>query len=814
MAMKTGFLLSVVTATILLLPVSLAAQQQSAIIRGLVAGTDGQPVAHATVTLLDQLGSQVAATRTQADGRFRLEDVAPGTYTLLAESPPQRSDARIVTVQAALPLDVELTLAARIAESVIVQGTTEAPPVTTRMTIAGEALRQMPTRLPSRGMQQMLATLPGWASEDNGLLHVRGVDDGFLYVEDGVPVYDRLDTVFGIAPDPASIGSMNVLTGYIPPEYGLKSGAVIEVQSSTASRTGWAANLDTGIGSDAVRSLRALGGGPVGSRASLGLSVASERSDRFLDPVHPDNLHNEGGVFSGQAHLSVLTSETDLVKINVAGGRSRYQVPHGAAQEEARQDQRQRLLQDSQSGSWQRFWSDTMVSQLAVYRRHVNAGLRSSPTDTPLSARSDRQQDRLGVLAGVTYQRNRHTVKFGFEAARLTLREDFSFAVTDAEAAEAAEISERAAEFTVEDPFRFHDAASRNQWAFYAQDRVRATDRFTVDFGIRFDRTHLLIPASQWSPRIGLAYSWPATATTVRASLNRFFQPPQPEHLLLSSSAAARALSPFADPEGNDADDTGGAELEPERQTAWEVGVDQWFAGAVRLDVAYWSRHVRHYADPNVFFGTTMIFPNSVASGHARGLDLRLEMARYRGWSSYVSYAVSKVEQVGPINGGLFLEENILEIGPGTRFTPDHDQRHVSAAGLTYQRVSRGFSASLAAQYGSGTPLEVEEDDLADLMERPGAELADFERGRVRPRTIFDVTLSQTLHRGRRTETSARVSVLNLTSRASALNFGNPFSGTHFGAPRSIRAELRFGFSPSRPADDPSHASKPQWRHR
>ncbi|MBF8301061.1 MAG: TonB-dependent receptor, partial [Acidobacteria bacterium] len=149
-----------------------------------------------------------------------------------------------------------------------------------------------------------------------------------------------------------------------------------------------------------------------------------------------------------------------------------------------------------------------MVSQLAMYRRHVDAGLRSSPNDTPLSASSDRQHERLGVLAGLTYQRSRHTAKFGFEAARLKLREDFSFAVTDPEEAEAAEISERAAEFTAEDAFLFHDRASRIQWAFYAQDRVRATDRFTVDFGIRFDRTHLLIPASQWSPRVGLAYSW------------------------------------------------------------------------------------------------------------------------------------------------------------------------------------------------------------------------------------------------------------------------------------------------------------------
>lgn len=774
----------------LLMPGMAFARQQSALVRGIVAGADGQPVSGATVTLLDQLGTRVAATVSEPGGRFRFEEVPPGTYRVMAEAPSQRSDARLVIVQGVLPVDVELTLAARLAESVIVQGAGEAPPVTTRMTIAGDALRQLPTRLPSRAVQQVLATLPGWASEDNGMLHIRGVDDGVLYVEDGVPVYDRVDALFGIASDAASVGSVNVLTGYIPPEYGLKSGAVIELQSSAAARSGWAGSADVGLGTDALRSVRALGGGPAGRRTTFGLSVASERSDRFLDPVHPDNLHNAGGVVSGEGHVSVLASDRDLVRAKVAAGRSRYQVPHGVVQETAGQDQRQRLLQSSTSGSWQRFWSDAVVSQFAMYRRHLDADLRSSPNDTPLSASSERRHDRLGVLAAVTHHRDRHTLKMGLEAARLNLREDFSFAVTDADAAEDAEISERASEFTGENPFRFSDRATPRQWSFYLQDSVRTTERFTIDFGIRFDRIRLLVPASQWSPRVGAAYRSPSTGTTLRASVNRFFQPPQPEHLLLSSSPAARELSPFVD---DDDDESGGAELEPERQTAWETGVEQWLAGVLRFDAAYWSRHVRNYADPNVFFGTTIIFPNSVARGMARGFDLRVEMPRYRGWSSYVSYTLAKVEQVGPINGGLFLEENILAIGSGTRFTPDHDQRHVSAAGLTYQNAARGFLASMAARFESGTPLEVEEDDLDELMERPGSALVDFDNGRVRPRLVFDLTASQTLQRARRTETSVRIGVFNLTNDEYALNFGNPFSGTHFGAPRTVRVDLRVG---------------------
>ena len=795
--------IAALAAAILLAPAPAWAQQQFATIRGVVNGSDGQAFAGATVTLLDQLGTRVAATETAPTGRFQFEQVAPGTYTLFAEAPalaagaaasagapPERSDARVIIVQAALPIDVALTLAPHIAETVVVEATAEAPPVTTRMTIAGDALRQMPTRLPSRGVQEVLATLPGWTSEDNGVLHVRGVDDGVLYVEDGVPVYDRLDTLFGIAPDPGGVGSMNVLTGYIPPEFGLKAGAVIEVQSPTAQRTDWTASVDLGIGSDALRSARTLAGGPIGGRATLGMSIAAERSDRFLDPVDPDNFHNEGGVLSGEAHVTLAGADSDLIRLNGGVARSRYQVPHGATQQAAGQDERQRLLQDSESGSWQRVWSSSTATQVAMYRRKIHADLLSSPGDTPLSASSDRQQERLGVLAGLTRQRNRHTFKVGFEVARLRLFEDFSFAVTDPLAAEEADLSERAAEFSLADPFRFEGRASRVQWSFYVQDRFSASDRLTVDAGVRFDRSRLLIPAMQWSPRLGVAYYWPESRTTVRGSVNRFFQPPQPEHLLLSSSPAARALSPFA-ASGNDGDQSGGADLEPERQTAWEIGVEQRFAGAFRFDVAYWSRHVRNYTDPNVFFGTTIIFPNSVATGRASGADVRLEMPRYRGWSAYLSYTNSRVVQFGPINGGLFLEENIVNIGPGTRFIPDHDQRHVSAAGVTYQRPARGFSASMSVGHESGTPLDVE--SLADLLDRPGAELVDFDRGRVRPRTVFDLSVSQLVQRRDHAETSVRLSVLNFTNHAYALNFGNPFSGTHFGAPRTVRVEVRVG---------------------
>jgi hypothetical protein len=771
------------------LAVHAVAQLQQGTIQGKVLGPDGSPIDGAVVTLLDGLGDPLNAVSSVA-GQFRFTNVAPGTYSLRADAPPLRAILRTLTVGGALPVRIELRLSAVAAEQIIVRvDQFDAGSMTTRVTLAGNAVRRAPARIRSRGLQDAIATTPGWATEDNGLLHVRGVDDGFLYVIDGVPVYERLDGLFGVAPDPAMIDSVNVLTGYVPPEFGFKSGGVIEVRSVRRAADTWSGSFDFGVGSDDAGDFSTVAGGPVGRSPALTLGLAGLTSSRFLDPVHPDGLHNRGGTLSGGGQFAWNLSSSSALTTVAGFGRSNFDVPHGEEQEEAGQDQRQRLRNSWQTVSWQHSWSGTTVSQIAGYHRVGSATLIGGPRDTPLFTNADRGLRRVGVLAGVTHHRGRHLLKVGAEASRLALRETFTFAVTDPDEAEEAELSDEVIEHTPDQPFLFHDAADPTLFSVYLQDSIRAMDRLTLDLGIRADWSRLLTRASQWSPRAGASYRWPSTQTTVRASFGRFFQPPQPENVLLASCAAARELSPFTDETG-----AGGAELSPERQTAIELAVDQVIARSVRLDVSHWRRRVRHVADPSVFFGTTIIFPNTVAKGRASGIDVRLEVPRRRGWSEYLSYANSRVVQFGPITGGLFLEEEVIEIGPGTAFTPDHDQRHVGAFGVTYDHERRGLSVAVTGRYESGTPLEVEEDELDELHERPGAELVDFDRGRVKPRQVFDVSLVQRLLRGRRVDLSLRVAALNMTGERWAYNFGNPFSGTHFGPGRTIHAGLRASF--------------------
>jgi outer membrane receptor protein involved in Fe transport len=758
------------------------AQLQLSAVSGRVLGPDGAPLRDAEVALQDQLGDPIAAVTSDQAGLFRLGNVAPGVYHLGARAGNLRSSLHRITVSGGLPVEVELRLAPHVSESVAVVPEAGGSGGSSGTTLAGEAVRRASNGPRRNALRAAVATTPGWTSEDNGLMHYRGVDDGLLFVVDGVPVYERLDPQFSAGPDPVTLGSLQVVSGYVPPEFGLRSGGVIEARSQGAAINSWSGLLEGGAGTHDTQALSGLVQGPLGRQASITLSGGGERSERFLDPVSLDNLHNQGWTGGGQAEV-VWAPGPDLVTLRGGYLRSRLDVPNIREQEEAGQDQRQQLAQGFGTATWQRAWSSTVVSQAALFGRFTSGQLFDSEFDTPLSTEGDRDQDRLGLLAAVTWERGRHRIKGGVEASQVRLDESFRFFVTDEEEGEEAGLSEEALEHDEDDPFDFDGSVRRPIYSVYLQDSWRPLDRLTVDLGVRFDHSRLLLSESQWSPRLGVSYRF--GRSTVRASYNRFFQPPQTEYLLLSSSPEAQALSPFVDELG-----TGGAEILAERQHAFEAGAEFFLGGALRADVAVWRRWIRNQGDPNVFFGTTVIFPNSVDRGEARGLDLRLEMLRRSGFSGYLTYTLAKIDQYGPINGGLFLEDDIIEIGPGTKFTPDHDQRHAVTGEVGYENERVGLRVALSGRYRSGTPLEVDEDDFDELAERPGSDLVDFEEGRVKPYTVFDVQAGQRLVRNEAVELSVRAAVLNLTDTRYAFNFGNPFSGTHFGASRTFRFDL------------------------
>ena len=766
------------------------AQIRIGTIHGAVTDEAGARVAGATVKLSNPLTGFRETRVAGAQGEFAFNNLPFAIYSLRVEAGGFQPAIERVSLSSNLPLklDLRLAVAATSASATVEAKTNLAETASTgsEIDLTDPFLRRAAGATRSLGLQRLIATTPGWTTQNNGLMHIRGVDDGILYVVDGIPTVDRLDAVSASNFDTDMIRSLNVITGNIPAEFGGRSGAIVQIQPMSGIDLPFAGSIGASSGSFRAGEVTTTVGGSLHRKFGVFFAGSTSRSGRYLDPVDLGNFNNRGGTVKLNSRSDWHPSDRDILLFDLAANGTDFRVTNREEQEEAGQRQRQELRDNAQAASWQRLWNTTTVSNLAWFRRDYRAKLFGSERDTPIFAEQDRRHVRQGFIASLTHARRHHTLKFGLEASRVTPREFFTFAITDEEEAEEFEISEATLEFDRDDPFVFRDRRTGVTTSVYVQDAFSPARNLKLNLGLRYDRSTLPVNDHQLSPRIGAVYSLPATRTAIRASFNRLYMPPQVENLLLANSEQARRLSPFTDESG------GGASIRPEKMSAWEAGVAQDVMGLFKLDVAYWHRTFRNFDDPNVFFSTSIIFPNSVASGFARGVDVRLDVPQRRGWSGYLSYTNGRILQTGPINGGLFLTDEFIEIGPGTRFIPDHDQRNVGAFGVTYSR--RSWWASLSGRHESGVGLEVDAERLEELKEERGAELVNFDRRRVRPWTVFDFSAGVDLFTDEHVAVSAQFDIQNFRDHRFAYNFGNPFEGTHFGHPRMFSGRVKFTF--------------------
>lgn len=779
------------------------AQARIGTIQGTVKDPNGAVVPNAKVTVTQSVTGYNQAAQADADGAFKLVNVPFNTYTVRAEAPGFQSVEQSVDLESTIPVQLDLALAvAGTAETVTVTSGGEAALETDKTssdTAISQTILERPTGAsPSRAIESVVASTPGFVTDDNGRMHPRGSESQVQYVVDGVPVTDNMSAIFSTSIDARTARTVEVLTGGIPAEFGDKLAGVVNV------------NTRSGLEGPTQGSLSFSGGsfstGEVGADFSthtkkFGLlaNLSATTSQRYLDPPTIDNFHNFGRTGKGFFRLDYQFDQNNSLRGSFTFGGSNFQVPNRLEQEIAGQDARQRLRDSSQSFTFQHIFSTTAVAQVSFFNRRGTAELTSNPLSTPVVAFQDRTLQNYGGIASLALTRGTHDLKFGGQVTVTPVREDFSFyptaAFDDIVGEDGTVFPNPVNGFTAANPFHFAGRKTGRTLSAYAQDHFTLFKNFTLDAGLRYDNYRLLVGEDGFSPRVGAAYYIPRTKTTLRASYNRLFQPPPAENLLLAGSTQAAALSPVSVIRGT-------ATLNPilpDKENAFEVGAQQLLTRSFRLNLSVYQKRIENFADKDQFFETGVIFPIAISRGRVTGEELRLESTDIRGFRGFISYANAHAYGVTPIIGGLFLGEDVQSLGQaGEKFSADHDQRNALQFQLSYNHPS-GVYAIFNGRYDSGVPTDVEpgmtlaEFTAAGFDPRFYDEI-DFQRGRVRPRTILNLSVGADLLRNERTSVNVQFDVQNLTNELFLYNFESVFSGTHVGFPRLFSGRLALHF--------------------
>jgi outer membrane receptor protein involved in Fe transport len=804
MILKSFFRLALPFFITVLLFQSIFAQARIGTVQGTVKDPSGALVRDARVKITQPLTGYSQTVQTDQQGSFKLVNIPFNTYKIQAEAPGFETTEQSIDLESTIPLNLDLSLALTGATAAVTVTTDNSAVLEQDRTSSDTDLNQSVLErplgaAPSRAIESMVSSAPGFVTDDNGRMHPRGSESQVQYVIDGVPVTDNLSAIFSTSLDARTLRTVEVLTGGIPAEFGDKLAGVINVNTRSGLEGPTQGGLSLSGGSFSTGEIAADFATHT-RRFGFLTNLSTTTSQRYLDPPTIDNFHNFGRTGKGFFRLDYQFDQNNSLRGTFTFGGSNFQVPNSLEQEIARQDLRQRLRDNSQNITYQHIFSPNAVAQFSFFNRNSHARLSSNPSSTPVVAFQDRTLKNYGGLGSVSLTRNSHNIKIGGQFTITPLNENFSFyptTVFDDLVDENGNVFPNPINnFSAADPFVFAGRKTGRTFSAYIQDRFPLFKNFTLDAGLRYDNYKLLIGEQALSPRIGVAYYIPRTETTLHASYNRLFQPPPAENLLLASSREAAAISPIAVLQGV----TTVLPILPDKENSFEVGAQQLLSRYLRVGLTLYQKRIKNFSDKDQFFETGVIFPIAISSGRVTGEELRIETTEIRGFHGSLSYANARAYGVTPINGGLFLGEDTQSLQvSGLKFANDHDQRNEAQFQLSYNHAPSGLYATFSGRYDSGVPTDVEPGTTLAEFTAQGFDPRlyneiDFQRGRVRPRTILDFSVGADLLKKERVSLNLQFDIQNLTNELFLYNFESVFSGTHVGNPRlfSGRLGLRF----------------------
>jgi len=642
--------------------------------------------------------------------------------------------------------------------------------------VGSDLIQTRVSSVPGRSLQDLVNSQPGWLYEGNAVLHPRGSEYQTQFVVDGIPLTDNRSPSFGPEIEADDVQSLSIYTAGIPAEYGRKMGGVVEVNTIQDSQAGFHGDVVLSGGSFDSASAFAKGGYAWGKNA-FGGSASGSTTDHYLNPVVPQNYSNTGTLGDFSVNYDRELTPNDRVRFIVRHELARYDIPNEQVQQTAGQRQTANNFETMGIASYQHTFSSQILADFRAMVRDNANNFDSNQNSTPIEV-FQHNWFREGYFKGtVTLDHGRNEWKFGVESDNTFLNENFSYFITDP------------SQFDPETPQTFSFIGNRPdlEQSAFVQDLIRLKN-WTISAGLRWDHYQLLVNRQSLDPRFSISRSFSSADLLVHFSYDRVFQTPSFQNILLSNSNAIVSLDP-----------TNFLRLpvEPSEGNYYEAGLTKVFAGKIRLDANYFRRLVDNYADDDQIINTTVSFPIAFRKSIIYGVEAKLEVPDWRGFSGFLSYSYTVGNAWFPVTGGLFLGTDATSATTQLlgHFPDSQDQRNTVRGRVRYQIAPRFWIAG-GIQCDTGLPFEFDGDPATALAEYGQQVLnrINFARGRIYPSFQVNASAGAEIYKSDHINMQFQIDGQNLTNVLDVIDFGGLFSGNAIGPSRSFGLRLTTNF--------------------
>jgi outer membrane receptor protein involved in Fe transport len=560
-------------------------------------------------------------------------------------------------------------------------------------TITRDTIEKLP-QADNAPIDKVILQMPGVSYDSaasNPNFHVRNEYANVQFRINGVVVPEG---VSGLGPflDTNFIGSMSLLTGALPAEYGLRTAGVLDITSRSFATPGGEISLYGGSRQTFTPSFDY--GGSLGNSEYFvsargdwnGLGIESPTPG--LNAIHDDT---QQGRFFGYA--STLLDESTRFSVISAASYSAFQIPNNPGQMPlgdfgpATYDST--TLNENEYDSYymtmaalQRHGTDG-DAQLAVFSRyaevHFVPDVFGDLVFNDVASDVVRQSTLTGMQGDASYIVNdRHTLRAGF-------------AVTG-EQTNVGDVS-TVLDSTTLAPETISDKTSLLGWNIgtYIQDEWKLSNQLTLNAGLRFDQLYQFVDANQLSPRLALIYK-PFEGTSIHAGYARYFTPPYQAQATQSNIALFAGTTNAPDIAVDDP-------VKPERSHYFDVGVDQTVLPGLTMGLDAYYKMAKDMIDDGQFGAAVVLTQFNYARGYSEGGEFKLKYNN-GNFNAYANFAYNITRAIDvESNQYLFDAATYAYLQNNYHYTDDM-QRMTGSAGASYRWYDTLVSASLI--YGSG----------------------------------------------------------------------------------------------------------------